>query len=111
MIEETEISCGVRQLSDLSIDPSDDVAEVAYEIFHEEEDFTFVLFSDIEYTGRGIALAEFIKKKGLGTIVKSRVKVNPNTGNKIRVYIWGLNRQRLFPYLKDVSELNDTEYD
>lgn len=37
------------------------------------------------------AFAAFIKKHGLGPVVSSRWKVNPNTGNPIKVWVWNVN--------------------
>lgn len=50
--------------------------------------YPLVMFSDAEHYARGEKLSKFIKDNDLGEIVESPVRVNPNTLNKIRTWIW-----------------------
>lgn len=59
-----------------------------------------VVFSDVVgKASAGTALAKHILDKNLGTITASRIKVNPNTGNRIRVWVWELNVPNLEKWL------------
>ena len=57
-----------------------------------------IVFNDARSQGPGgykgqssLAFAAFIAKNKLGSIVSSRWKVNPNTGNPIKVWVWNVN--------------------
>lgn len=58
-----------------------------------EEQCAFIIFSDTERTKfkYGLDLAEFIKKNKLGTVGKTRAKINPNSNNKIIMWTWSIN--------------------
>lgn len=58
----------------------------------------FVIFSDVEDYYRddnrnrrdtgGDALARYIRENNLGTILETEARINPNSGNKIKVWVW-----------------------
>jgi hypothetical protein len=113
-VANTTISCGVYQLQNLDSDSSVVVQQVANDISNRittgENTYAFLLFSDAVIAGNGASLAKYIKEKKLGSIVASRVKINPNSENKIKVWIWGVNRNNLFKFLKmEIPEYNDDE--
>ena len=56
--------------------------------------YAFIIFSQAgppRTTHYGTDLAKFITKNRLGTVTESPYKINPNTGNKLRVWIWALD--------------------
>jgi hypothetical protein len=51
----------------------------------------FILFSDYSI-GRGAHIADFIKDRPwLGPITETPERINPNTGNRIKAWIWAVN--------------------
>lgn len=52
----------------------------------------FIVFSDAIANRNGAKLAKFIENNKLGKVIKSSVKANPNTGHKIRVLVWEVDR-------------------
>lgn len=48
----------------------------------------------------GLKLSKWIEKQKLGTVVASPSRVNPNTGNKVTVWIWTVNKVNLIRYFK-----------
>jgi hypothetical protein len=58
------------------------------------------VFSDADNYGNGVAFAETIKDHGLGLIVEnSEVTTNPNSGNKIRTWIWQPDKKKILEYV------------
>lgn len=76
-------------------DPVKSVMTVCEERYEEEGDQAFVMFTDIKERKIGKALAQYILKHKLGTIVNTRARKNPNSGNKVSVWIWGVNDRNL----------------
>jgi hypothetical protein len=81
----------------------------------------FLLFSDIYNKGSGgRSLKKFILDNKLGDVITSPVKVNPNTGNKIEVFIWVTdakainkwfsNAQDYLSRLENVDVNDDNDY-
>lgn len=99
------ISCGVTVLSGMSsVPPQQIVDKVLKERAPTDKKYTreaFVLFSDIDrsiacMTG-GNALCRHIKENKLGDIVEMGPRMNPNTGNMIKVWIWSPPHESLAP--------------
>ncbi len=88
--------CGLRELSSLDGGTNQDmVLKASNYIFGEMEDFAFFVFTDQVSEGNGTSLAKFIVENNLGRITKSRSKVNPNTGNTIKVWVWEIKHGNL----------------
>lgn len=124
-LTDTEISCGLRQLSGLCsdsgrYDPTDRIPpkDVIVQAFEEElfgfgafrnggtlkpSEITFgaVLFSDSVRRGNGRRLAAYITKNNLGEVVEGKVFSNPNTRRNIQVWTWYLDRPALVKFLND----------
>ena len=100
----THISCGVQQLSGLDDSPEYTLRSAfrPYPLGR----VAHVVFSDaFESYGRkrtcnGINLAKFIVDNELGTVVRSPGKRNPNSSNRIVVWIWTLNVRALRTWLE-----------
>ena len=98
----THISCGVRQLYNVEL------IHEKYEWLRELKqlakgngDFAYLIFSDVirEEIG-GKILAEEIVKAGLGSIGKSEEAINPNTGNRICVWLWRVTPKQITSFVK-----------
>lgn len=52
--------------------------------------------------GQGYAdkLAAYIKANDLGHVVRSRIATNPNSGNRVTVYLWTVNKRNLTAWYK-----------
>ena len=42
----------------------------------------------------------YILKEKLGTVVESETKVNPNSGNKLKAYVWTVDWRRMKGWMK-----------
>lgn len=55
----------------------------------------FVMFSDAVKYGNGEAFAKIIRDNNLGGITETPEVTNPNSGNKIKVYLWEVDYKAL----------------
>ena len=88
--------CGIREFDGLVTSPQSNVKEMIKNWLNEKENgspYTFILFSDIHTTTRGINTAKYIKNNKLGSIKETRKKRNPNTGNILKIWIWAINEK------------------
>jgi hypothetical protein len=53
------------------------------------KDYTYI-FSDNK-SGSGALIAQYIKQNRLGSLVSTNWAVNPNSGNKIKTWVWTFN--------------------
>lgn len=99
----TYISCGVSVLSAISKeDPERIVAKVLYErasCDNKKIREAFVIWSDKDHDGQrgGNALCKYIKDKNLGDVLEMGPRMNPNTGNMIKVWVWAPPHKSLHP--------------
>ncbi len=110
MITETDISCGVMQISRLQTKTPKALIKEAYD--HNEagkewaEEFIHLLWSDNlggpnRVTPRGgDKLAIEIRKKKLGKVFVTRARRNPNSDNQIKTWMWAVNWRAVKEYLK-----------
>lgn len=105
-LEDSEISCGVKQISGVSRIGNGATAEEAMFELVENEDswsdsidldriYPFYLFSDTVASKGGRKFAKFILDNELGSVYKSSEGINPNTQNKIEVFVWTPNKKKL----------------
>lgn len=127
-LDPTEISCGVYQLSDLRSSNIEDslageieglmydngllgIDGLAVSDFREYFSPAFIVFSDvastIEHKSNAAKLIAFINKNKLGNVTVSNSVTNPRTGNKIKVFVWQLNRKNLYKWLKIALRISD----
>lgn len=104
MLTDSSISCGVLQLSrfDEYHDPADLLSHSVYEYYdHDIPEVRFIIFSDINTKGHGgSGVAEYIKTNGLGEIWQSNTRINPNTGNRICVWVWEVDSKKFSKWYK-----------
>lgn len=96
----TNMSCGVSYLSGLAQDSKVIVSKVLEERHIADKNIreAFVIFSDVADTYAdnlvlrrkvgGDALCRYIRENNLGDIVDLPARTNPNSGNKIKVWLW-----------------------
>ena len=105
--------CGLREASGLQDTPIKDcIYEVARSRFgYEYEKFGFVIFSEKAECRRGSKLKAYIKKHKLGTVVQSPIEVNPNTSNRLRVYIYTIHQDNLLKWWNKNGNSSDMDDD
>lgn len=83
--------CGLREFD--GITEFDDPAEILRAIWPNWSAWrgAFVLLTCPTKDTIGRRLANYIEKHELGTVMKSPVKMNPNSGNNLRVMVWGVD--------------------
>lgn len=76
--------------------PPEAVDDPNYDPYGGDFNGAFLIFS---HSGANIKLAEalarYIKKHHLGTVVCAGLRVNPNTGNRLKAYLWALDRDKV----------------
>lgn len=78
------------------------IREIKRNIVHSRK---FVLFTDVKHPVKfrkisGQNFYKFIKDNKLGDVVKTKVKENKNSGNKLVCYIWDFDRKVINEFLK-----------
>lgn len=105
-VSNSDISCGVDYIVDLSLK---DFKVHLIDQGHKDRDgwggyysirdpyfqkgYSYI-FSDSVNNGNGQDIADFIKKHGLGSLIETRARLNPNSGNMIKIWIWRFNGKR-----------------
>lgn len=98
-------SCGISILSGLSgTMPKQIVDKILKERASTDRKLikeAFVVFSDVDRhpadTKGGNALCRYIKENNLGEILETSPRMNPNTGNQIKMWIWSPPHESLNP--------------
>jgi hypothetical protein len=102
-VQGSHCSCGVTMLSGLSETSPE---QIVNKVLKQRNQFdtkkireAFVVFSDIDYSGcrGGNELFKYIKKNNLGHIVEFGPRMNPNTGNMIKIWVWEPPHESLAP--------------
>jgi len=97
-------SCGISILSGVTRSLPKDIV---YKVLHERSRHdkktireAFVMFSDTDHDGNrgGNALAAYIRENQLGDIVEAGPRMNPNSGNQIKMWIWSPPHKSLHPH-------------
>lgn len=98
----TLISCGVHQLYAITDLKDTDEAQLEKNVaviwLHCQRG-AFVIYSDIVKRG-GDVLTRYLRKHKLGEITTSPIRVNPNTGNRIRLYTFIPNKPKLTKFVQ-----------
>jgi len=114
MFNSSDISCGVVQLH--SFDQHTTPEKFLFDSLDDNfgGEFAFAIFSDVLKPKRklsGTKFAKYIKDSGLGTVVETKIKINPNSGNKIRVWVWEVDRAKLDAWYEARSTDKDEDGD
>lgn len=87
--------CGLSELANIqgNKDPLSILLDIAPKVMQAKR--SFLVYSCNDQGDIGDELSLFIKDMGLGTVKRTRQKLNPNSGNKLRVYLWDVNADGL----------------
>lgn len=102
ILEETSC-CGVDELDGLSKKPERILRDLCFDKYDEEEGgwkHAFLLFTDVTANKNGARLARYIKNKGLGITTTLHAKRNPNSGNRVKAWLWSVNEPELKKWFK-----------
>jgi hypothetical protein len=97
-------SCGVLEVHTLSDQPPNaTLFAVANHLYHKANGrpTAFVMFSDVVTSGkdsRGLLLAERIKSANIGELWESPKRINPRTGDAIRVWVLAIDHDKFRPW-------------
>ena len=119
LVEGTGISCGVRQVCDLSNNsPQDNLQDIYTSLVNNCAVF---IWSDTTKNKNGSKLAALIRKLKLSRgLIRTAPVINPNSGNKIVVWVWTFPRKAFEAYAAeqnwtkeydDRNEYDDEDYD
>lgn len=99
--------CGVKEIANVyqlrnkKVNPKG-VIDSVYKLFIEQpgriSGTGFILFTQAQMyegtpDGYGDRLADFIEKKHLGSLTITEERRNPNSGNFVKVYLWGVDHE------------------
>lgn len=101
--------CGIWELTD--VESAGDIIGEFHEFILEkmcpEGEYNgpaFILFSTTQGSKDGKKLMDYINKEELGVVTKRGPRVNPNTGNRLTVFIWGIDRNNIKRYYKKITK-------
>lgn len=103
---ESRISCGVNEIYGLQ-HPRGAIEDFLYSIYREVIEGNapaFYIFSD-KVSGNGKNIVETLLNMDCGTIYETDWKKNPNTGNYIKVWVWGINRAKFLRAMRRRASL------
>ena len=86
--------CGIAELANIYDDESPELSILGVD---GPDDQGIIIFSDTNETRYkyGLALARYIRKHNLGSVTGKTPTINPNTSNKVKVWMWSTNRTNL----------------
>ncbi len=109
--EQIPMCCGIHELGYIRDDmkPEDSIMS-----FHHSHLGAHVVFSvtsnETKMHKKGYALAAFIEKHGLGTLVTTPAKPNPGHNGTIKAWLWSPNKKALKALQKELYEKNQSRY-
>lgn len=100
--------CGVHEIEALERTAKESLLEICEEKYGwGASQQAFILFTDITTSVRGRKLSKYITDNNLGDIIKTASKVNPNSGNRVTVWVWAVNEKRLLAWWNKNKSSND----
>lgn len=87
--------CGVREIAGLKSQPHKTMWDVCFALFEEDCGQAFLLITDTCQSQRGRNFVKYIKSNKLGDVVETKWRKNPNSGHRIKVWVWAPNEKRL----------------
>lgn len=96
VLESTQC-CGIKEIANIAEDRNskETVRQLYEEIYENDKNASFFIFSDICRKKYGKNLHKYIIKNHLGEVIKSKSQINPNSSNSLTMWIWTLNRKNL----------------
>lgn len=95
----SSMSCGISTLWGLGATPVSIVNKVLHQRAATDRKWmreAFVVFSDLVH-GAGARLCKYIRDNNLGNITEIGPRMNPNTGNMIKIWVWEPPHESLDP--------------
>lgn len=110
VIERTNC-CGFKEIDGLeNTTTKQALIDICHDYFNEDNDCAFLFFTGVTKEKYGQKFKALIKKEKLGTIIETRSKKNPNSSNKIKAWIWDINKTKLRAFAKqnkvEIVEIN-----
>jgi len=105
--------CGIKEIVDIdnyTENPKQIILDICEDYYKEEHMCAFYIFSDIQKKKAGKNLKNFIQKNKLGLITLSPIRINPNSGNSLRVYLWTIDKKNLKQYWHKNNNYDVDEY-
>jgi hypothetical protein len=96
--------CAVVELDDIrdGHTPKAMISNLA-NYYYSNHYFKYVIFTDINDSYYARPLEAAVKKLKLGTVIKTRGNKNPNSKNKVTVYVWAVNITNLLKHADDTD--------
>jgi len=96
---EDMLCCGMRELDYIQGEETIQIIlTICSDIICDENKYRHVVFSDNGNKISGKKLEKEIKKQKLGSIISTVSKINPNSGNSIKAWIWTIDHKALNKY-------------
>lgn len=111
MINELDC-CAVAEIYGLENNPQTTLENMCEDwVVMTKEDFwrtsrfngTYFIFTDISQSMSGDALAKYIKRHKLGRTTTLPYRKNPNSVNKVKVWLWSVNIRALKKWYKNIN--------
>lgn len=97
--------CGLSEIAEIQTEGP--VEETAQNIYNSWDGQPLLVFTAVtrgkyyeKFYKHGDRLKEFIEKNKLGTVVTSHAKVNPNSKNTVRAYLWSVSARGFHRWAK-----------
>ena len=103
----TTQNCGIKELDDLKYpfrSAQEKISAIYGRYLDPKKEVTkcsIITFSDRIVSPYGKALASYITENNLGEVIQTPIVRNPNSGNKIILYVWIINMKALKSWIKD----------
>lgn len=85
--------CGVKDYHGLMQTPTATLKYVGSQIYSWGQGCAFVMFTDTGMASRAEEIKRYIAQYNLGKVTVSHTERNPNSGNRLTVYIWAINQE------------------
>jgi len=93
--------CGFKEIDNLCDGTAEqNLKETCEQFFNDDNDAAFLFFTGVSKEGYGQKFKKLILKEKLGEITETKAKRNPNSGNKIKAWIWAVNKTKFKQYAK-----------
>lgn len=95
--------CGIKELEGIQGSSPESIVNDIAEDWFSDTPRAFIVFSCQQKNKAGNHLATYIKRNGLGSVVRDKAKYNPNSGNPISVWLWRVNNAAIRKIVKRID--------
>lgn len=109
---ETEC-CGIRELNGVMSCKTarEAIVDAAEDWFTDDKDGAFIFFSTTNNSKIGSQIGAYITKYRLGTWMRTRPTLNPNSDNMLTMFVWTVNKQNFVRYWKNTKRYKANHVD